>query len=108
MRRCGRSGRDGDERDREREREVGSLIYRSNTSFFVRITLSHSYDEELGDIPSQHSDLVADLVRVMEDHILDHESSLIHTSSAISDLDATISLARVATEFDFSRPEVRL
>ena len=46
------------------------------------------YDKEYGDIPSQYHDLVQEIMRQMED-ILQHEVSLINTTSAISELDAT-------------------
>lgn len=90
----------------------------------MKNTLMRRYDEEVGDVPSQYHDLVKDILRNLEEALLLHEVNhnllsymaknnscmlklqLTSTCGAISEVDATISLARVAVEYDFIRPKV--
>jgi DNA mismatch repair ATPase MutS len=64
------------------------------------------YDAEVGDVPSQYHDLVKEILRSLEEDVLANEVDLNSLSAAVSEVDATIALSRVAVEYDFVRPKV--
>ena len=64
------------------------------------------YDAEVGDVPSQYHDLVKEILRSLEEDVLANEVDLNSLSAAVSEVDASVALARVAVEYDFVRPKV--
>lgn len=54
----------------------------------------------------QHHDRVKEILRYVEDWVVSQEFELNQTSMAIAEVDAIISLARTAADFDFCRPEM--
>ncbi|CAM9713453.1 unnamed protein product, partial [Choristocarpus tenellus] len=77
----------------------GDVVYYKNTHML-------ELDDEIGDIQAQIADLQASLIRHLEETVLEREGALHHAAAAMGELDATLALASVATDFGFVRPQV--
>jgi DNA mismatch repair protein MSH5 len=82
------------------------FMFAQDGMLFMKNDLMRRYDNEVGDVPSQYHDLVKSVLREIEEELLAHEVDLNSLSTAIFEVDATISLARVAVEYDFVRPKM--
>ena len=63
-------------------------------------------DEEIGDLDAFIKDTEALIVSDLEEEILERESELRSTFSALSDLDCILSLAGVAADLNFVKPQI--
>ena len=61
-------------------------------------------DNTVGDLKAGIVDTQAHLVRELEEKVLDYELELTRMAHALGELDCTISLATVATQYDLVRP----
>lgn len=73
---------------------------------YFKNDLMEQYDNDIGDVPSRYHDRVKGILREIEVELLSHEIDLNTISFCIAEVDATISLARVAVEFDLVRPKL--
>ncbi|CAM9788464.1 unnamed protein product, partial [Hapterophycus canaliculatus] len=63
-------------------------------------------DDGIGDIQAQITDKQAKIMRELEDALIEEEGALHAAAAALAELDASLALASVATDFGFVRPEV--
>jgi len=82
------------------------FMFAQDGMLYMKNDLMRQYDNEVGDVPSQYHDLVKGILRELEEELLAHELELNSLCAAIFEVDATISLARVAVEYDFVRPKM--
>lgn len=86
--------------------EVFEFIYELNGKGYFKNNIVLSMDDSIGDIKNMVLDKQRALLLSVEEYLLDAEEYLIHMSSIMGRLDATISLGVIAMERNFTRPDI--
>ena len=81
------------------------VFLQDNDAFFKNSDMNQ-LDEEIGDLDAFIKDIEALIVSDMEEEILECESELRSTFSALADLDCILSLAGVAADLNFVKPQI--
>jgi len=81
------------------------VFIQENDAFFKSDEMN-ALDEEIGDLDAFIKDTEAMIVSDLEEEILECESELRSTFSALADLDCILSLAGVAADLNFVKPEI--
>jgi len=81
------------------------VFLQDNDAFFKNSDMNQ-LDEEIGDLDAFIKDIEALIVSDLEEEILECESELRSTFSALADLDCILSLAGVAADLNFVKPQI--
>ena len=81
------------------------VFLQGNDAFFKNVDMNQ-LDEEIGDLDAFIKDTEALIVSDLEEQILECESELRSTFSALADLDCVLSLAVVAADLNFVKPHI--
>lgn len=81
------------------------VFLQDNDAFFKNSDMKQ-LDEEIGDLDAFIKDIEALIVSDLEEEILECESELRSTFSALADLDCILSLAGVAADLNFVKPQI--
>jgi DNA mismatch repair protein MSH5 len=81
------------------------VFLQDNDAFFKNSDMNQ-LDEEIGDLDAFIKDIEALIVSDLEEEILECESDLRSTFSALADLDCILSLAGCAADLNFVKPEI--
>ena len=81
------------------------VFIQENDAFFKSDEMNQ-LDEEIGDLDAFIKDTEALIVSDLEEEILECESELRSTFSALADLDCILSLAGCAADLNFVKPEI--
>lgn len=82
------------------------LVYEMGSRGFFKCNACYQLDDQLGDIKGNIADLKKNITLSLEEVLLEAESSIVGVSLSIGALDATLSLALVAIEMNFVRPDI--
>jgi DNA mismatch repair protein MSH5 len=82
------------------------FVFLQDNEAFFKSDEMNQLDEEIGDLDAFIKDTEALIVSDLEEEVLECESELRSTFSALADLDCIISLAVCALDLNFVRPEV--
>lgn len=81
------------------------VFLQDNDAFFKNSDMNQ-LDEEIGDLDAFIKDIEALIVSDLEEEILECESELRSTFNALADLDCILSLAGVAADSNFVKPQI--
>jgi DNA mismatch repair protein MSH5 len=82
------------------------FVFLQDNEAFFKSDEMNQLDEEIGDLDAFIKDTEALIVSDLEEEVLECESELRSTFSALADLDCIISLASCALDLNFVRPEI--
>mmetsp|Transcript_27036 Transcript_27036/g.64161 ORF Transcript_27036/g.64161 Transcript_27036/m.64161 type:complete len:938 (+) Transcript_27036:223-3036(+) len=82
------------------------FVFTQDNDAFFKSDEMNQLDEEIGDLDAYIKDTEAMVVSNLEEEILEVESELRSTFSALSDLDCILSLAGCAADLNFVKPEI--
>lgn len=82
------------------------FVFLQEDDAFFKSDEMNKLDEEIGDLDAFIKDTEALIVSDLEEEVLECESELRSTFSALADLDCIVSLAGCAADLNFVRPEI--
>ena len=82
------------------------FVFLQDDDAFFKSDEMNQLDEEIGDLDAFIKDTEALIVSDLEEEVLECESELRSTFSALADLDCILSLAGCAADLNFVRPEI--
>lgn len=82
------------------------FVFLQDNDAFFKSDEMNQLDEEIGDLDAFIKDTEALIVSDLEEEVLECESELRSTFSALADLDCIISLAGCAADLNFIRPDI--
>ncbi len=82
------------------------FVFLQDNEAFFKSDEMNQLDEEIGDLDAFIKDTEALIVSDLEEEVLECESELRSTFSALADLDCIISLAGCALDLNFVRPDI--
>ena len=90
----------------DEETDQLEFMFEQESKLYFKNDLMRHLDDTLGDVPSMYRDRMKELLRLIDNYILDFDAPLSLTSSALSELDATMALSEVALNYDLVRPKL--
>eukprot|EP00904_Undaria_pinnatifida_P009103 jgi/Undpi1/5322/HiC_scaffold_2.g00603.m1 len=82
-----------------------SFAFAQVDTVYFKNARMHEMDDGIGDIQAQITDKQAKIMRELEEALLEQEVVLHAAAASMAELDAAMSLASVAADFGFVRPE---
>ncbi|CAM9207864.1 unnamed protein product [Scytosiphon promiscuus] len=83
-----------------------SFAFAQGDTVYYKSPTMREVDDGIGDIQAQITDKQAKIMRELEEALIEEEGAVHAAAAVLAELDASLALASVATDFGFVRPEV--